>query len=114
MSLYTITGGTGFIGSHLADSLLADGHSVRVIDDLSTGHRDNLDPRVDLIQADIRDRAALLAAMHGAAGVFHLAAIASVERTNREWLFSHGVNQGGSIAVYDMARELGGLPLVYA
>lgn len=114
MSLFTITGGAGFIGSHLADALLADGHDVRAIDDLSTGSRDNLDPRVELIQADIRDRAALLAAMQGAAGVFHLAAIASVERTNREWLFSHGVNQGGSIAVYDMARELGGLPVVYA
>jgi UDP-glucose 4-epimerase len=114
VSLFTITGGAGFIGSHLADALLAAGHSVRAIDDLSTGSRDNLDPRVELIQADIRDRAALLAAMQGASGVFHLAAIASVERTNREWLSSHSVNQGGSIAVYDMARELGGLPVVYA
>jgi UDP-glucose 4-epimerase len=114
VSLFTITGCAGFIGSHLAGALLAEGHTVRAIDDLSTGNRDNLDPRAELIQADIRDRAALLAAMEGADGVFHLAAIASVERTRREWLSSHGVNQSGSIAVYDMARELGGLPVVYA
>jgi UDP-glucose 4-epimerase len=114
VSIYAITGGAGFIGSHLADALLAAGHSVRVLDDLSTGRRDNLDPRVELIVADISDRDALLQLLDGVSGVFHLAAIASVERTNREWLASHAVNQGGTIAVFDAARASGGLPVVYA
>ena len=114
LMLYTITGGAGFIGSHLADLLLRGGHQVRVIDDLSTGKRDNLDTRVELITADIRDSVALSAAMLGAAGCFHLAAIASVERTTQDWLGTHGVNQTGSIAVLDMARKLGGIPVVYA
>jgi UDP-glucose 4-epimerase len=112
--LYTITGGAGFIGSHLADLLLTHGHQVRVIDDLSTGRRENLDPRVELIVGDIREPGALRAAMLGAAGCFHLAAIASVERTTQDWLGTHSVNQGGSIAVFDMARQLGQIPVVYA
>lgn len=51
MALFLVTGGAGFIGSHLADALLAAGHDVRVLDDLSTGRRDNLDPRCELIPA---------------------------------------------------------------
>jgi UDP-glucose 4-epimerase len=119
VAVFTITGGAGFIGSHLADALLAAGHGVRVIDDLSTGKRSNLDPRCELIVADIRDRAKLVQAMAGSAGCFHLAAIASVERTTQDWLGTHGINQTGSLAVLDVARELGtqekgGLPVVYA
>ena len=114
MGIFTITGGAGFIGSHLADALLAAGQRVRVLDDFSTGKRENIDTRCEVIEADVRDRDALLRAIAGVSGVFHLAAIASVERTNREWLFTHSVNQSGSIAVFDVARELGGLPVVYA
>ncbi len=114
MAVYLVTGGAGFIGSHLTDLLLAEGHQVRVLDDLSTGRRHNLDPRCALIEADIRDRQALLSAMQDAAGVFHLAAIASVERANQDWAGTHGVNQGGTIAVLDAARAMGGLPVVYA
>jgi UDP-glucose 4-epimerase len=114
VQVFTITGGAGFIGSHLADRLLAAGHLVRVIDDLSTGHASNLDPRVELITADIRDQDALRTAMQGAAGCFHLAAIASVERTTQDWQGTHSINQSGSIAVLDMARQCGGIPVVYA
>ncbi len=114
MALYCITGGAGFIGSHLADNLLASGHQVRVIDDLSTGQRANLDPRVAFIEADIRDRAALRAVMRGTDGCFHLAAIASVERTTQDWLGTHSVNLGGTLTVLDVARELGGVKVVYA
>ena len=75
MSLYVVTGGAGFIGSHLADALLAEGHQIRVVDDLSTGHHRNLDPRVELLVGDVADAVLMREALVGAAGVFHLAAI---------------------------------------
>ncbi len=114
MSIYTITGGAGFIGSHLADALLTSGHEVRVFDDLSTGRMRNLDPRCTFIRGDVRDLDAVRAALEGTAGCFHLAAIASVERGNQDWLGTHGVNQTGTVVVLDAARALGGLPVVYA
>ena len=111
---YLITGGAGFIGSHLADALLAEGHLVRVLDDLSTGKMANLDPRCDVVRADARDAGALRRAMSGTAGCFHLAAIASVARGNEDWMGTHAVNQSATVAVLDTARLLGGLPVVYA
>ena len=114
MKTYVVTGGAGFIGSHLADALLAAGHNVRVVDDFSTGKRGNLDPRCVVLEGDVRDVALQRRAMEGASGCFHLAAIASVERTNRDWVGTHGVNQGGTVAVLDAARAAGGLPVVYA
>jgi UDP-glucose 4-epimerase len=113
MSLYVVTGGAGFIGSHLTDALLAAGHTVRVIDDLSTGHRTNLDSRAELIVADICDAGALRAALAGAAGCYHLAAIASVARANEDWAGTHRVNLTGTIQVLDACRA-GHLPVVYA
>ena len=114
LSVYTITGGAGFIGSHLADRLLAEGHRVRVLDDLSTGKRANLDPRCVFIHGDVTDPGAVGQALQGADGCYHLAAIASVERANQDWLGTHRVNQGGTIVVLDQARRLGGIPVVYA
>jgi UDP-glucose 4-epimerase len=113
MALYVVTGGAGFIGSHLVDALLAEGHAVRVLDNLSSGKRSNLDPRAALYEADICDRAALQAALDGAAGCFHLAAIASVQRANEDWPGTHRVNQTGSLAVLDACRGAT-LPVVYA
>jgi UDP-glucose 4-epimerase len=115
MSTYLVTGGCGFIGSHLVDSLLADGHEVRVLDDLSTGKRDNLDARAKLTLGTITDRALVATLMDGADGCFHLAAVASVERCNREWVDTHTVNLTGTIAIFDAARGPGrGVPVVYA
>jgi UDP-glucose 4-epimerase len=114
LSIYTITGGAGFIGSHLADALLAEGHGVRVLDDFSTGRRDNLDSRCVVTHGDVRDPALVRAAMAGTSGCFHLAATASVERGNQDWLGTHSVNQTGTITVLDAARDLGGMPVVYA
>ncbi len=113
MAVFVVTGGAGFIGSHLVDSLLADGHEMRVIDDLSTGKRKNLDMRAQLIEADICDTAALATALKGAAGCFHLAAIASVQRANEDWAGTHRVNLTGSICVFDACRAAR-LPVVYA
>jgi len=109
-----ITGGAGFIGSHLADALLADGHAVRVLDDLSTGRIENVDPRCVFIRTDATDPRAVHAAMDGVDGCFHLAAIASVERANEEWVHTHRVNQTASVIVFDAARQHGGIPVVYA
>ncbi len=114
MTLYTITGGAGFIGSHLADALLTAGYRVRVLDDFSTGRAENLDPRCEVMRADVCDPAAIRRALAGASGCFHLAAIASVVRANEDWLGTHRVNLGGTITVFDAARAMGGLPVVYA
>lgn len=114
MPLYLITGGCGFIGSHLSAALVARGDGVRVLDDLSTGSRANLAPGASLIEGDISDPAAVRAAMDGVAGCFHLGAIASVERGVKEWFGTHRVNLSGTIAVFDAARAAGGVPVVYA
>jgi UDP-glucose 4-epimerase len=114
MGLYAVTGAAGFIGSHLTDALIAGGHRVRGLDNLSTGRKENLDPRCDLIVADVTDAAAVRELMDGADGCFHLAAIASVQRANEAWLDTHRVNLGGTIAVLDAARAGGGVPVVYA
>lgn len=117
MAHYLITGGCGFIGSHLADLLLAKGHSVRVLDNLSTGRRENLPPRAELIVGDVADRAVVESALAGINGCFHLAAVASVERCNRDWLGTHRTNQTGAITILDCARAAGRrdpIPVVYA
>ena len=113
MATYLLTGGCGFIGSHLAEALLARGDAVRVLDDMSTGKMENLRPGAALVQADVSDAAAVRAAMEGVDGCFHLAAIASVERGVRELLATHRVNLSGTLAVFDAAAPRR-LPVVYA
>ncbi len=114
MSLFLITGGAGFIGSHLADALLCAGHDVRVVDNLSTGRRDNLDPRAKLHVGDVADATLLHDAASGVAGIFHLAAIASVARSNEDWLGTHRTNLTGTVCVLDTARAQGRIPVAYA
>jgi UDP-glucose 4-epimerase len=114
LSLYLVTGGAGFIGSHLVDALLAAGHAVRVLDDLSTGKRANLDERADLIVGDVAAPSLVADAMAGAAGCFHLAAAASVQRCNEDWVGTHRTNATGTIAVLDAARRQARVPVVYA
>lgn len=114
MSLYVVTGGAGFIGSHLTDALLRAGHQVRVVDDLSTGHREQVDPAVEFVQGDVADRDLMGRMAEGAAGIFHMAAIASVQRSNEDWCGTHRVNQSGTVCVLDAARAAGRIPVVYA
>ena len=114
MANYLVTGGAGFIGSHLCDRLVESGHTVRVFDNFSTGVRANLPQQVQLIEGDIRDVAALRAAMRGVSGCFHLAAIASVDKSNTAWIETHQVNLTGTLHVFEAARDEGRLPVVFA
>jgi UDP-glucose 4-epimerase len=119
MARYLVTGGAGFIGSHLVEALIADGHLVRVLDDLSSGRIENLPRGVELVTADVTEPRAVGRALSGVDGCFHLAAIASVERCRHEWLRSHKVNLAGTITVFEEACRaqtvLGRpLPVVYA
>jgi UDP-glucose 4-epimerase len=116
MAFYMVTGGAGFIGSHLVEALINDGHSVRVLDDLSSGRRENIPHEAEFFKADITDTSILDAALDRVDGCFHLAAIASVERGNRDWLRTHQVNLTGTINLFNAARRVRrpDLPIVYA
>jgi len=116
MPFYLVTGGCGFIGSHLADGLVADGHRVRILDDLSTGKRENAPAAAELVVGDVAEAETARAAMDGVDGCFHLAAIASVARSNEDWAGTHRVNLTGTINIFDAARTArpgGPVPVVY-
>jgi UDP-glucose 4-epimerase len=115
LTTYLVTGGAGFIGSHLCDALIAGGHAVRVLDDLSTGQRTNLPPAATLILGDVAEPEIVAEALDGVDGCFHLAAIASVEKGVTDWLGTHRTNLSGTIAVLDAIRRQGSrIPFVYA
>lgn len=104
-----VTGGAGFIGSHVVQALLARGAHVNVLDDFSTGKRENLPASDDLriIEGDVADPHAVRAALEDRDAFIHLAAIASVERSVREPLATHRTNLQGSIQVFEEAARLG-------
>jgi UDP-glucose 4-epimerase len=117
MAHYLVTGGCGFIGSHLCEALLARGDRVRVLDDLSTGKLTNKPAGADLVRGDIADPACVARALAQTDGCFHLAAVASVEKGNRDWLGTHRSNLTGAITIFDAARRTRGgqpIPVVYA
>lgn len=112
-----ITGGAGFIGSHLVDFLLKEGYSVRVLDNLSTGKRENLAhcfDKIEFIEGDIRDIKTCLKAMGGVEGVFHLAALGSVPRSIENPELSISVNISGTVNIFSSARLSGIKKIVYA
>jgi nucleoside-diphosphate-sugar epimerase len=112
-----VTGGSGFIGSHLVTALLDRGDEVSVIDDLSTGLRERLagvEDRIRLVIGDIRDPARLDEAIEGADAVLHEAAIPSVARSVRDPLATNSVNTGGTIEVMLAAGRAGCRRLVFA
>lgn len=117
MACWLVTGGCGFIGSHLVEALLAQGDRVRVVDDLSTGRRHAVLGSAEIIVGDVADRTLLARGLAGADGCFHLAAIASVPRCDSDWQRGLDSNVGGTIAILEAAREVRAaapVPVVYA
>jgi UDP-glucose 4-epimerase len=114
-----VTGGAGFIGSNLVDALLARGDAVTVVDDLSTGRRQNLEAALgagaELVEADIRDAAALAEIVRGAEPdvVFHLAAQIDVRKSVAEPAFDASINVGGTANVLEAARAAGARRVVF-
>ena len=112
-----VTGGAGFIGSHLVEALVAKGHRVRVLDDLSTGHARNLRPfgrKVSFVRGDCADEATARKACRGIDAVFHLAAMPSVTRSVKDPLLSHRTNATATLAMLVAARDAGVQRFVYA
>jgi len=114
MACFLVTGGAGFMGSHLVDALLEHGHLVRVLDDLSSGKRQNLPRQIEFLRGDVTDPRTVAGALEGVDACFHLAAIASVVLSNRDWLRAHEVNLAGTLNVFDQARRHRRVPVVYA
>jgi nucleoside-diphosphate-sugar epimerase len=105
-----VTGGAGFIGSHVVQALLDDGVSVRVLDNLSTGRRENLagvERNVDLVEGDIRNAVACRTACRGASMVFHLAAFISVPGSIQDPITADAVNIGGTLNMLLAAQSAG-------
>ena len=112
-----VTGGAGFIGSHIAAALSERGARVRVIDDLSTGHRENLDEiggDVDFVHASLNDEGALRRALEGVELVFHEAAIPSVPRSVENPRETHRASVEATFSLLLAARERGVRRVVYA
>jgi UDP-glucose 4-epimerase len=112
-----ITGGAGFIGSHLCDALLDKGYAVRIVDDLSTGKRANLrldHPKLELIEGDVADAALVARAASGCRAVVHLAAVASVQASVDDPVKTHQSNFIGTLNVCEAMRLNGVRRVLFA
>jgi UDP-N-acetylglucosamine/UDP-N-acetyl-alpha-D-glucosaminouronate 4-epimerase len=112
-----VTGGAGFIGSHIVDALVRRGDQVRVLDNLSTGRLENLTEvrdKIEFIQADLNDADKLAQAVKGVDSIFHEAAIASVPRSVEKPLETNAACVTGTLALLDASRRAGVRRLVYA
>lgn len=122
MAFYTVTGGAGFIGSHLVEELLRRGHSVRIADDFSTGKRTNIDAAVsaagvggvEVVEGDLADLEVARLAADGADFVLHQAAIPSVPRSVKDPISSNRANIDGTLNVLVAARDAGVKRVVFA
>jgi len=112
-----VTGGAGFIGSHLVDALLAKGYAVRVLDNLSTGKPTNLslgNPLLELIEGDVADAALVRRALAGCRAVVHLAAVASVQASVDDPVSTHQSNFVGTLNVCEAMRQEGVKRVLFA
>jgi nucleoside-diphosphate-sugar epimerase len=117
MTTFLVTGGAGFIGSSLAEALLAQGDTVRILDDFSSGRRSNVEAlsgKLDLVEGSIVDEKTVSAAMQGVEIVFHEAAIPSVPRSVERPQASMLANVQGTTVVLDVARRSGVRRVVFA
>ena len=117
MSVMLVTGGAGFIGSHIAERLVGLDHEVRILDNFSTGREENIEPfrgGIELVRGDIRDFAAVREAVDGVDVVFHEAALASVPRSVDDPVSSNEVNVAGTLNVLKASHAAGVRRVVYA
>jgi UDP-glucose 4-epimerase len=112
-----VTGGGGFIGSHVVEGLLAEGRTVRVLDDFSTGKRENLagtTGKIEVVAGSIADPAAVAKAVQGVEHVYHLAALPSVQRSVEDPVSTHEVCATGTLRILEAAKNSGVKRVVYA
>lgn len=114
MSLYLVTGGAGFIGSHLAETLLARGQRVRIVDNFSTGKRANVPAGAEVVEGDLADDGVAHAAVAGCDYVLHQAAIPSVPRSVKDPIGSNRANIDATLNMLVAARDAGVKRLVFA
>jgi UDP-glucose 4-epimerase len=114
VATYLITGVAGFIGSHLAEALLAEGHYVRGLDNLATGKLANIPPAVDFLEADLADAPAVARACIGVDAILHQGALPSVPRSVKDPRPSHNANLDGTFNLLEGARAAGIKRVVYA
>lgn len=111
MLKYLVTGGCGFIGSHVVDKLLKEGFQVRVLDNLVNSSTQYLSSDVEFIQGSITDEATFKQALRGIDGIFHLAALVSVIDSIEHWFDNHQVNCAATIRLLEQNR---GMPILFA
>jgi nucleoside-diphosphate-sugar epimerase len=114
MSLYLVTGGAGFIGSHLVEALLKRGDTVRVADNLSSGKRANLPNNIDFVEGDLADDGVAARAVQGCDYVLHQAAVPSVPRSVKDPVGTNRANVDATLQVLVAARDAGVKRLVFA
>lgn len=118
MAHYLITGGAGFIGSHLAENLHASGHRVTILDNLSSGHRHNIESllgtNVQFVEGDIRDRELVCRLMANCDGAFHLAALVSVPQSISHPEDSFSINLQGTLNLFEASRNQKRQKIVFA
>ncbi|HOT98163.1 MAG TPA: SDR family oxidoreductase [bacterium] len=117
MATYLVTGGAGFIGSHIVETLLQRGEKVRVLDNFSTGKRENIKPfldKIELFEGDVRSYHIVRDAVDGSDFVLHQAALPSVPRSVKDPITSNEVNVVGTLNILDAARDAKVKRLIYA
>src|SRR3989338_1738387 len=113
-NLYLVTGGAGFIGSHIVEALLKRGDQVRVLDNITTGNRANVPAGAEFFEADIRDLEAIKPAFVGVQGVFHTAALPRVQVSIEQPLETNEINITGTLNVCVAARDARVKRVVYS
>ncbi len=113
---FLVTGGAGFVGSHLVDTLIAQGHRVSVLDNLSSGFRENVHRQAAFVEGDVRDDALVSRLIGEADACFHLAAVVSVQQCQQSWKESHDVNLSAFVGLLEAIakRKRGVIPVTYA
>ena len=111
---YIVTGGAGFIGSHITDTLIVQGHEVHIVDNFLTGKRERVNAKAVLHEVDIRDFPALAPIFAGAAGIFHTAAQPRMQYSIREPRMTNDINITGTLNVLLAARDAGVKRVVYS